>query len=784
MSDKKYNVAIAKDRFDNNLEQHTLTWNEIVEKLKNPVVTNETVEQYKKMSADAKTAIKDHGAFIMGLLDGGKRNKESVISRDCVALDSDYAVPSTAYDIEKKIEYNSLIYSTHKSTPEKPRFRLIVPLSRSVTPTEFEPVARKIAEQFGMDLFDEASFLVNQMMFFPSISKDGVYIFKVFDKGKVCDPDEILKMYDDYLDVSQYPYSSRESAKENYDKKKVDDPLLKRNIIGAFCNAYTMTNAINTFLPNIYKPTRKPDRFDFIEADAKNGVQIFDDKFLYSHHSSDPAHNKLLNAFDVVRIHKFGAFDKDSKATQVSRLPSYKKMCDFVADDKNVKEYLANLKNSAGSFLCENWKEKLQVDKKTGQIKPTLENLEYILANDENINDIRYNAFLEQYFAHNVPWTMEKPPTWTNSDEDQLISYLSYHYTMFSDRLVHIAFTKITHDKMYHPVKEYFESLSEWDKVPRLDTMFIDYLGADDNVYVREATRKTIVAVVARIYEPGKKFDEVLVLSGDQGIGKSTIFSRLAKDWFSDSLSMNDMKDKTAAEKLQGFIILEMAELAGMKKIEIETLKGFITRQDDKFRPAYGRVVESHKRQCVIVGTTNKEEFLRDVTGNRRFWCITCKPTEKKPWQLSDDDVDQIWAEAIFRYQNGETFELSSEAKVIALDVQKESLEEDGREGMVEEYLNMPLPNDWDNLTLDERKDKIKAYQKHCGEVAEWKGKRMTVTNQEIWVECFGKDLASIKNSDIFSIRSIMRKIGGWSRSNVSRRFAIYGKQKFYERDG
>lgn len=783
MSDKKYNLAIAKDINDKKLTQVMMTWNEIIEKLKTPLKTHETVEQYKKLDKDSKTTIKDCGGFVAGVLNGGSRKINDVLSRDLVVLDADFATPSTEHDIDRLIEYDALIYSTHKSTPEKPRFRLVVPLSRSVTPAEYEPLARKIAEQFGMDLFDEASYRINQLMFFPSVSSDGVYIFRVYDKGKVCNPDDILAKYDDYLNVEEYPISSRENPKQNYDNDKVEDPLNKQNIIGAFCNTYTMTDAINTFLADIYRPTRKPDRFDFIPADAKNGVQVFDNKFLYSHHTTDPASMKLLNAFDVVRIHKFGHLDKnDDKEKQVSRLKSYKKMCEFVSNDIKVKENLLKLKSDSGSFECDDWVSKLAMDKKTNALLPSLENCEYILANDENLKSIRFNAFVEQYFVDDVPWKMEKPPTWTNSDEDQLISYLSRKYVLFSDRIIKIAFTKIGHDRMYHPVKEYFESLPEWDKVPRLDTLFIDYLGADDNVYVREATRKTIVAAVSRIYNPGIKFDEVLVLSGDQGIGKSTIFSRLAKDWFSDSLSMNDMKDKTAAEKLQGFLLLEMAELSGMKKIEIETLKGFITRQDDKFRPAYGRVVESHKRQCVIVGTTNKEEFLRDVTGNRRFWCITCKSSDKKPWQLTDNDVDQIWAEALVRYKAKETFKLSNEAEVIALNVQKDSIEEDGREGMVEEYLNMPLPNDWDNLTLEERKQKIDAYQKHSGEVAEWKGKRTTVTNQEIWAECFRKDLASIKNSDIFSIKSIMQKIGGWKRMNVSRRFTIYGKQRFYER--
>lgn len=140
---------------------------------------------------------------------------------------------------------------------------------------------------------------------------------------------------------------------------------------------------------------------------------------------------------------------------------------------------------------------------------------------------------------------------------------------------------------------------------------------------MRAATRKTLTAGVARIYEPGVKFDSILVLNGPQGIGKFTFFARLGKKWYSDSLTIADMKDKTAPEKLQGYWLLEISELAGMKKMDVETVKSFITRTDDKYRQSYGVSVESHPRSCIIVGTTNSDGgFLRDITGNRRFWPV------------------------------------------------------------------------------------------------------------------------------------------------------------------
>ena len=211
-------------------------------------------------------------------------------------------------------------------------------------------------------------------------------------------------------------------------------------------------------------------------------------------------------------------------------------------------------------------------------------------------------------------------------------------------------------ERAYHPVKEYLDSLPKWDGISRVDNLLIDYFGATDNSYTKAVIRKTMVAAVARIYRPGTKFDSVLILNGPQGIGKSTFFAKLAGDWFSDSLTITDMKDKSGAEKLQGYWLLELGELAGMRKTDVEIVKSFISRADDKYRASYGVNVESHPRQCVIVGSTNAESgFLRDITGNRRFWPVRISGNgKKKAWQMTKEEVQQIWAETLVLYEKGE----------------------------------------------------------------------------------------------------------------------------------
>jgi predicted P-loop ATPase len=203
--------------------------------------------------------------------------------------------------------------------------------------------------------------------------------------------------------------------------------------------------------------------------------------------------------------------------------------------------------------------------------------------------------------------------------------------------------------------------------------------------------RKTLVAAVARIYEPGIKFDYILVLNGSQGIGKSTFFAKLGGAWFSDSLTVSDMRDKAGAEKLQGYWILELGELAGLRKIDVETVKSFITRTDDKFRQSYGINVENHPRQCIIVGSTNNiSGFLRDITGNRRFWPVRVSGGKKSVWDM--EDVEQIWAEALLRYKEGEALLLKGDEELMALEEQRDAMEADGREGLIGDYLETLIP--------------------------------------------------------------------------------------------
>jgi predicted P-loop ATPase len=635
-----------------------------------------------------------------------------------------------------------------------------------------------MAAELGIDMFDECSFIPNQLMYWPTCPSNGEYICEFFD-GELLDPDAILAEHPNWQDCSLLPTTSRESKVNKPSQKPQEDPLGKSGIVGAFCRTYSVTAAIEKFLSDVYAPSVSEGRYDYIPGESTAGVVIYDNKFAYSHHATDPACGKLLNAFDLVRIHRFG--DDDEKK-------SFAAMIDFAVKDDAVKSQLAaeRMEHANADFSDADWQKALELDKQ-GRVKDTLDNLVLILRHDEALQNIAFNCHRDGIDAKGgLPWDQLKDG-WNDSDNAALKVYLSNNYGVYSPTKTKDAVLAVAAEKAYHPIKEYLETLPEWDNIARVETLFIDYFGAADTSYTRAVSRKSMVAAVARIYHPGTKFDSVPILNGPQGIGKSTFFAKLAGDWFSDSLTLTDMRDKSGPEKLQGYWILELGELAGMRKADVETVKSFISRVDDKYRASYGVNVESHPRQCIIVGSTNAESgFLRDITGNRRFWPIPVSGnSRKKAWQITKEEVAQIWAETLVLYRRGEKLYLEGEDAVLAVAEQADAMETDEREGLVRKYLDTLLPDNWDELDLYERRNFLSGAG--IGDIGK-KGtvRRELVCNLEIWCECFGKDAAALKKSDSYELGAIMQKLESWEKYTGTKQgtsvFAIYGKQRAYSR--
>lgn len=778
-------IAVGNSRMDKKWKNKDLAWEELCARVSTTIRTTETVCEYRKLPKVKQDSIKDVGGFVCGALKEGRRRNGYILCRSMLTLDMDYGTPGILDEIMMLHDFKCCIYSTHKHTPEAPRLRLLLPLSREVSEDEYPAVARMVAKIIGIELFDDSTYEPARLMYWPSTPSDGEFVFKE-KHGELLDPDFYLSMYKDWRDTSQWPMSSRQSEVIKHSILKQADPLAKDGVVGAFCRAYPIEEAIEVFLSDVYEPSAMSGRFDYIPADSSAGLVIYDSKFAFSHHATDSASGKLLNAFDLVRLHRFNDLDdKTAENTPPGKLPSYKAMTELALSDERVKEqFAAELKTQVSDEFAEDdmWQKQLGYDK-SGKVKDTLDNLVLIVQMDKNLECIAFNRHRDGIDAPgDLPWEQVKEG-WNDSDNASLKVYLSHAYGIYSPTKTKDAVLAVATSRAYHPIKDYLDSLPEWDGIRRIDTLLFEYFGAEQSSYTQAAIRKTIVAAVARIYHPGTKFDSVLILNGPQGIGKSTFFAKLAGVWFSDSLSLTDMRDKSGPEKLQGYWILELGELAGMRKADVETVKSFISRVDDKYRASYGFNVESHPRQCVVVGSTNTESgFLRDITGNRRFWPVRITGSGiKKPWQMTQAEVDQIWAEAMVLFRQNEKLYMEGNDAALAVMEQANAMENDDREGLVRVYLDTLLPDSWDSMSLYERRNFLTGSE-FGGETHQGIMKRKLVCNMEIWCECFGKEPAMLKRTDSYEISSIMRKIDGWDKYEGTKtgtfQFPIYGNQR------
>lgn len=778
-----FKISTGNSRKDKFWKQEKYTWDEFIQKLSHTIVTSETQAEYLKMGKTQRDDLKDIGGFIAGELKDGRRLRENVINRTMITLDMDYADDAEviAEKIEKLYDCACCIYSTRRHTKEKPRLRIIIPTLRPVTADEYQAISRMIAKQIGIEMFDDTTYEPNRLMYWPSTSCDGEYFYRNID-GSFLNPDSILSLYEDWKDTSKWPVSSRQTSIIKRTMKEQEDPLIKKGVIGAFCRSYTITEVIDLFLKDIYKPSMTEKRYEYIQADSSAGVLIYDNKYAYSHHATDPACNKLLNAFDLVRIHKFGELDEG-----IDDKTSFNKMLEFCNKDEKVKKQMApeqERDEQQEVTSDENWKLSLKKNR-NGTVKDTPTNILNIMRNDTKLKAIAYNKMTNSIDVNGIiPWKQVKPG-WNDTDLANLKMYLDSQYGIWAPVKVKDALLAAASERAFHPIKDYLDGLPDWDETERLDTLLIDYLGAEDNRYTRAVMRKTLVAAVTRVYEPGIKFDYILVLNGPQGVGKSTFFAKLGGKWFSDSLTVSDMRDKSGAEKLQGYWILELGELAGLRKMDVETVKSFITRTDDKFRQSYGINVENHPRQCIIVGSTNSTSgFLRDVTGNRRFWPVKVNGGTKSVWDL--DEIDQIWAEAIYKYRAGEALILTGDEERMACEEQKDAMETDDREGIVEQYLERMLPDNWKDMNINERRTYLAGESEYGQTIPEGAIRRERVCPLEIWCECFGKDRSDIKKKDSYEIEAILMSIGGWKRYDGNKRgnlkFPIYNSQRAFIR--
>lgn len=783
--DGSISLATGKNKKETHWKNKTMLWSELVNKLSVATRTPETHAEYKKMSKTERDNIKDVGGFVGGGLKNGRRKAENVQNRTLLTLDLDYVQGDVWSSIELLYDFSVAMYSTHTHAPDNQRLRLVIPLNRPVLPDEYQAVARMIANDLGIDFFDDTTYEPSRLMYWPSTSCDGEYVFKIQDEEWL-NPDDVLGRYLDWTDVSYWPESSRARAKLNSAIKKQEDPLNKKGVIGAFCRTYSISEAIDEFLNDIYTPGADETRYTYAEGSTTGGVVVYDNKFTFSHHGTDPTSGMLCNSFDLVRINKFGELDENAKEdTPVNRLPSFTRMSEFAATDVKVRVQIGKEAMASANEEFEvvedgiAWLKELSYSE-NGSLKNVPNNFVLIISNDENLKGkMAINEFSNRICVlKQLPWRKEKDLNdWVDEDDSSLRIYISRVWGIQSKQNCEDALKQTVKANSYHPVRDYLKSLI-WDGVSRIDTLLVDYMGADDCEYTRFVTRKWLCGAVARIFVPGIKFDYMLVLTGEQGIYKSTFFNYLSKGWFTDSIQ--DVDGNQAIEKLMNSWIVEFGELQAFSKAESNSIKRFITSQEDRTRLAYAKRTSYLKRQCVFAGTTNKSEFLKDDTGDRRYWPVNVK-SEGRTKDVRMDlpkEVDQVWAEAIYYWRDkGEQLALSKEQEALAKVEQEDHREISEKEGLITKYLDTLLPNDWEDMDLYRRRSFLQGADVIVGD-----NKRNKVCAIEVWCECFEKNKSDIKKSDSIEINNILNSLKGWCKISKAQRFKEYGLQRFFER--
>lgn len=793
--DLPFDIATGRSRKETSWKNKEITWSELLNRIAETHYTAETMAEYAASSKARQDEIKDIGGFVGGYINGGRRKPQNIIHRQLISLDIDFAKSDIWEEFCLAYRCAAAIYSTHKHKTESPRLRLLVLLDRPVTTDEYNALSRRIAGDIDINAFDDTTFQPSRLMYWPSTSKDGQYFFKYQD-GAPLKADEVLSTYRNWEDSSEWPFSDRVGEVIHRDIKKQGDPTEKPGLIGAFCRSYDIHEAIDEFLPEVYSSCDVEDRYTYLAGSTGAGLVIYDDaRYCYSHHGTDPTSGKLCNAFDLVRLHLFGLKDEDAKPNTASNhLPSYLAMTEFIAKDAKVRKMIGieRLESSRADFAQAedaepieddnlDWMEELDADKK-GNYRNTIDNMLLVLANDSALKGkFAFDSFEQREITRgNLPWRKVTPDKRyiTDADDAAIRHYFEKAYNLTGAQRVRDALDITFQRNTFHPVRDYLNAL-KWDGVKRVETLFIDYLGAEDCIYTRTVTRKSLSAAVARVFNPGCKFDYILVTIGAEGIGKSTIISKLGRRWFSDTFT--SVQGKEAFEQIQGVWIMEIAELAGLKKAEVEQTKHFISKTEDRFRVAYGRRIENFPRQVVFFGSTNNWDFLRDPTGNRRYWPVPTfinKPTKDFSDDLTEAEIGQIWAEAVQMYLAGEKLYLTKEVEALARAKQKEHRETDDRTGPVIKYLETPLPVDWYYMDLNDRRRYLSDPLSAKGTVT-----RDKVCIAEVWCELFGKPLSEMSRFNTKDLHTILRTIDGWEESKKGPgRFDFYGMQRYYSR--
>ncbi len=738
-------IATAPRRTSVYWKAGEVTWGEVLEWIKEP--------------ADHREC----GGYVLGVLLNRRRTNRTIVSRSGLCLDADSPEKDFRERLAAAVPYAHAAHTTYSHSPDDERFRIILPLSREVTPDEYQLLALAMMERIGYEQFDRTTVEPVRFMYKPSTQHRDWYWYTSHD-GDPLPVDEILESYDP--DLSRLPVPKESVSKRN--------PFEIEGTVGAFNRAYTVEEVIEKY--DLPYEQAGDDRWHLVGAKAVAGMGPVADGLYFSHHATDPAYGRSCSVFDLVRMHRFSDLDEDSKPdTPVNRLPSHEAMLKLAAGDQRV---VADLIGSDFSEEMEekDWRLQLQLNAKSGKFQDTIDNWDLVVEHDPVFTGLYYNEMtLSVETTQDLPWRNLEPAgnVFSTVDRAALTLYLERTYKIRPSRTLVDSLVDVTAQKRWvNPVRDHLMGLV-WDGKKRLERCLP---GVEPTPYTRMVARKSLVAAVARMMDPGCKWDHTLVLFGSEGLGKSLWVERMSLGFLA---SLGPLREKDTLIAMQRAWIMLADEGHSLRKADADIQKEFLTRTADVFRMPFDREAQVHKRHSVIWSTTNDEVFLRRQEGNRRFLIVRC---EKKVnfKALTPEYIDQVWAEAVHLYNQGELLYLEEHESLQAAEERELFTEEDSLAGLIEHYLETLVPEGWDDMSPQSRTqwllDKADGLVKGTEPIN-------AVCSAQIWVEALGRRYGDHRRTDLLDITTAMARIPGWKSLPGRHRVPGYGPQHMFVRD-
>lgn len=762
------NIAIAPLRNSKHWKASVITWGDFLEWLKRPA-SQKDCGNYVFGELGPCPCSKEHCGCTARDCGHLTRGKATIFSRSGITLDADHPMPGLIDRLLLTMANACAAHTTYSSSPDAPRYRFVFPTDRDMTPEEYFMSAQVLMKRLGMESFDPGSAQPERYMFRPSTQSPGWYQHWVID-GPPISVDALVAAFD----PDDYPASI---PKAHHIKR---NPFELAGAAGAFNRVYADLDDVIRVYELPYSKV-SDTRYQFAEASSQAGMGPIAgaEGLFFSHHITDPAGGQTVSAFDLVRLHRFSVLDNNTPdTTPINRLPSHEAMLELATQDPRITAELVGMDfdQDLDPDMQTDWRLQLRMSPRTGRLVDDVANWDLIRRYEDAFRGLYFNEMtLAIEITEDLPWRpFTQGEVFTANDRAALAYHIEREYRFRPNRqLVEDLVTMSAMSRWVNPIKSYLLGL-QWDGAARVETCLP---GVRAIPYSRMVARKVLVAAVARMLDPGCKWDHTLVLYGLEGLGKSYWVEKLARGW---SSNLGRIGDKDTLLTMQRSWIMVSDEGHSLRRAESETQKEFLTRTTDVFRMPYEKETVAHKRHCVIWGSTNDEVFLRRQEGNRRFLIVHCEDAVDFD-VLTDEYIDQLWAEAVAMYKAGEQLYLTRKETDLAVIHRERYVEEDALAGLIQEYLDMPIPDDWDFMSPDSRVVWRMNYAD--GLVAAGTNKMTRVCSTQIWVEAMGRRVGDAHRSDLLEVNASLKRIPGWAALPSRHRINHYGPQLVFQRD-